>query len=133
VGVEGLSILIVEDDPALRLVCRVNLELEQYRVREADSVETARMAVSAERPSLVFLDLHLGKSLADGTGPSDELLDELTSAAIPVVLVSGTFDVAGYKGRAAGVLPKPFDPVDLVDMARRCAVADVRDSASLDT
>lgn len=130
--VEGLSILIVEDDPALRLVCRINLELEQFRVREADSVEAARLAVSAERPSLVFLDLHLGTGLAAGTGPSDELLEELTNAGIPVVLVSGTFDVAGYKGRAAGVLSKPFDPGVLVEMARRCAVADGGHSASVD-
>ena len=130
---EGLSILIVEDDPALRLVCRVNLELESFRVREADSVEAARRAVSDERPSLVFLDLHLGKSVPAESNPSDELLEELTEAAIPVVLVSGTFDVTGYRGRAAGVLPKPFDPADLVEMARRCALPGGGGSASVDT
>ena len=112
----GPSILIVEDDAALRLVCRVNLELERFDVREAATLEAARLAVSAQRPALVFLDLHLG------SGPSDELLDELTEAGIPVVLVSGTVDVVGYEGRASAVMAKPFDPTELVAIARRYAV-----------
>ena len=88
----GGSILLVEDDAALRLVCRVNLELEGFPVREATGLDEARTAVAAERPSLVFLDLHLG------SGASDELLDELRADGIPVVLVSGTVDVSGYDG-----------------------------------
>jgi DNA-binding response OmpR family regulator len=106
---------VVEDDPALRMVCRVNLELERFRVREAASLAEARAAVAAERPALVFLDLHLG------TGASDALLDELRAAGIPVVLVSGTVDVSDYKHRATAVMPKPFDPAELVAAAHRHA------------
>ncbi len=113
---EAASILIVEDDAPLRLVCRVNLELEHFRVREAESADEARVAVAAERPALVFLDIHLGASA------SDELLDELRAAGIPVVLVSGTVDVGEYVGRASEVIPKPFDPAELVAAARRHAV-----------
>jgi DNA-binding response OmpR family regulator len=110
------SILVVEDDPALRLVCRVNLELDGFGVREAATVDEARAAVAAETPTVVFLDLHLGG------GASDELLDELTATGIPVVLVSGTVDVRGYEGRASAVMPKPFEPAELVETARRLAV-----------
>ncbi len=110
------SILLVEDDAALRLVCRVNLELEGFPVREATGLDEARTAVAAERPSLVFLDLHLG------SGASDELLDELRADGIPVVLVSGTVDVSGYDGRATAVMAKPFDPDELVAAARRYSV-----------
>ncbi len=124
-GGEGLSILIVEDDPALRLVCRVNLELERFAVREVDTVEAARAAVAEARPAVVLLDLHLG-----GTG-SDELLDELEASGIPVVLVSGTVDVDGYAGRASAVLPKPFDPAELVAVALRLAAGGAGRSASL--
>ena len=67
------------------------------------------------RRSLVFLDLHLGGSAAD------ELLDELAAAGIPVVLVSGTVDVRAYEGRASAVMPKPFEPAELVETARRLA------------
>ncbi len=111
----GASILLVEDDPSLRLVCRVNLELDNFRVREAAGIEEARAAVSVERPALVFLDLHLGR------GASDGLLDDLRADGIPVVLVSGTVGVTEYEGRATAVMPKPFDPADLVAAARQYA------------
>jgi DNA-binding response OmpR family regulator len=94
----------------------VNLELDSYAVREAATIEEAKAEVAAERPSLVFLDVHLGPSA------SDDLLDELRAAGIPVVLVSGTIDVDEYEGRANAVLPKPFEPSELVDAARRFVV-----------
>ena len=109
----GASILLVEDDAALRLVCRVNLELEGFEVREAAGLDEARAEVAAERPALVFLDLHLG------AGASDELLGELRAEGIPVVLVSGTVDVTAYENRATAVMPKPFDPAELVAAAHR--------------
>ena len=85
-------------------------------MREAAALDEARAAVADERPALVFLDLHLG------AGASDELLDELRADGIPVVLVSGTVDVTEYEGRATAVMPKPFDPAELVAAARRHAV-----------
>ena len=99
------------------MVCRVNLELDRFRVREARTLEEARAAVAEERPALVFLDLHLG------TGASDRLLDELRGDGIPVVLVSGTVDVTDYEDRATAVMPKPFDPAELVAVAHRHALA----------
>jgi DNA-binding response OmpR family regulator len=115
--VENASILVVEDDAPLRMVCRVNLELDGFAVREAGSVFEARAAVADERPALVFLDLHLAG------GASDELLDELRADGIPVVLVSGTVDVRAYEGRANAVMPKPFEPAELVEAARQLTVA----------
>jgi DNA-binding response OmpR family regulator len=112
----GALILLVEDDAALRLVCRVNLELEHFRIQEAPGIDDARAAVVSERPALVFLDLHLGQ------GTADTLLDELRESDIPVVVVSGTVDVTEYEGRATAVMPKPFDPAELVAVARRYAV-----------
>jgi len=117
VNAAGASILVVEDDAALRFVCRVNLELDDFRVREAEGIDQARAAVAAERPALVFLDLHLGH------GAADDLLDELRADGIPVVLVSGTVDVADYEGRATAVMPKPFDPADLLAAAHRHAAS----------
>ncbi len=109
----GPSILIVEDDGSLRLLCRVNLELEGYRVREAATLAEARSAVAGERPGCVFLDVRLGGEL------SGDLLDELRATGIPVVLVSGTDDLAAYRERATEVLAKPYLPEDLVSAARR--------------
>ena len=35
------TVLVVDDEPSLRLVCRVNLELDGYRVLEAPNVAEA--------------------------------------------------------------------------------------------
>ena len=116
VGEAGPSILVVEDDASLRMVCRVTLELEGFDVGEAETVASARAAVAARRPSLVFLDLHLGGN------PADHLLDELRDAGIAVVIVSGASELDVYAERASAVIVKPFDPATLVAAARRFAV-----------
>jgi DNA-binding response OmpR family regulator len=110
---EQASVLVVEDDPGLRLLARVNLELEQFSVREAATLEEARAAVAAERPGVVFLDVHLrGES-------TDVLLGELRRAGVPVVVVTGTADATEYRDRADDVIAKPFEPSALVAAARR--------------
>ena len=110
------SILLVEDDAALRLLCRVNLELEGFRVREAATIEDARRAVDEERPRGVFLDVNLGGERCD------DLLDELRGREIPVVLVTGSDDVERYRGRATEVLAKPYMPEALIAAAGRLTV-----------
>ena len=105
--------LVVEDDPSLRMLCRVNLELEQFWVREAATIDAARAAIDERRPDVVLLDVHLG-----GVA-SDELLEELRASGIPVVVVTGSADIDQYRGRADDVLGKPFEPSDLIATARR--------------
>ena len=105
--------LVVEDDPSLRLLCRVNLELEDFDVREAGTIEAARAAVEERRPDVVLLDVHLEGVASDG------LLEELRALGIPVVVVTGTADIDQYRDRADAVLGKPFQPDDLVAAARR--------------
>jgi DNA-binding response OmpR family regulator len=106
-------VLVVEDDASLRLLCRVNLELEQFEVREAGTLEEARDAVAAERPDVVFLDVHLHGEATDG------LLGELRRAGIPVVVVTGSADITQFRDRADQVLGKPFEPAALIEAARR--------------
>jgi DNA-binding response OmpR family regulator len=112
------SALIVDDDGALRLLCRVNLELSGFGVREAASIAAAESAVAAERPDVVLLDVHLAGE------DTLSLLDRLRLAGIPVALVTGSADPELYRHRADAVVPKPFDPQELVDVARRLARVD---------
>jgi DNA-binding response OmpR family regulator len=107
--------LVVDDDPALRLLARVNLELDGFLVDEAESVDQADAAVRNATPDVVLLDVHLGGVRSEG------LLERLRAAAIPVVLVTGTADVDELRDRADAVLTKPFQPTSLVDAARRLA------------
>jgi DNA-binding response OmpR family regulator len=110
--------LVVDDDAALRLLCRVNLELEGFEVREAATIADARASVQIDRPDVVLLDVHLGGE------ESLELLDALRADGIPVALVTGSVDVDLYRGRADAIVPKPFNPQELIDVARRLARLD---------
>ena len=107
--------LIVDDDAALRLLCRVNLELEGFAVREAATVAEAEAAIAAERPDVVLLDVHLGGE------QTHTLLARIRADGIPVALVTGSADMHDYRDRADAVLGKPFVPQTLVDTALRLA------------
>ena len=108
-------VLVVDDDPALRMLIRVNLELEGFAVREASTVGDAEAAIAAQRPDVVLLDVHLGLNDTHG------LLVDVRAQGIPVALVTGSVDIADYRDRADAVVGKPFVPQDLVDIARRLA------------
>ena len=105
-GGAGLKrVLVVEDEEALRLLCRVNLELVGHTVIEAGSLAEARAAIEEEPPDVILLDLHIGHE--DGL----ELLDEIEALdlASRVVLFSGTSEVGReLRARVGGVLGKPF-------------------------
>jgi DNA-binding NtrC family response regulator len=111
----AIRALIVDDDPALRLLCRVNLELEGFSVREAATVAEAEAALAEERPDVVLLDVHLGGERTHA------LLDRMRGAGIPVALVTGSVDIDDYRDKADAVLGKPFVPETLVETARRLA------------
>ena len=109
------KVLVVDDDAALRLLCRVNLELEGFAVREAASVAEAEAALAAERPDVVLLDVHLGGE------QTHDLLARIRAEGIPVALVTGSVDMNDYRDSADAMLAKPFVPQMLVETARRLA------------
>jgi len=112
------SVLVVDDDVSLRLLYRVNLELDGFTVREAATIAEAEAAVAEERPDVVLLDVHLQND------DTRELLARLRAAGIPVALVTGTADLNDFRGAADAVLGKPFEPRTLVETARRLARVD---------
>ena len=100
------TVLVVDDERSLRLLCRVNLELEGHRVLEAANLAEARALIEQEAPDVILLDVHLGND--DGL----DLLDELETLDVPsrVVLLSGTSEIGPeLQARVAGVIGKPFD------------------------
>ena len=107
--------LVVDDDAALRMLIRVNLELEGFEVVEAATVDDAEASLRSSAPDVVLLDVHLG-----GTD-SRSLAARIRAQGIPVALVTGSVDVSEYRDRADAVVTKPFTPQDLVAVARRLA------------
>ena len=105
-GGKGPIVLVVDDEPALRLLYRVNLELEGYRILEAGTVAEARAALEAQAIAVVLLDMQLGAER------SDVLLQELRDREprIPVVVVTGSSDIdTGERTiEADAVIGKPF-------------------------
>jgi DNA-binding NtrC family response regulator len=99
-------VLVVDDEPAMRLLCRVNLELDGFRVVEAGTLAGARAVLELEPVGLVLLDLHVGLERGE------TLLDEIRGREqrIPVVVVTGSADVDSGELRvdADAVLAKPF-------------------------
>jgi DNA-binding NtrC family response regulator len=117
-GVTAATVLVVEDDPSLRLLCRVNLELEGYRVLEAASIERAEEHLRGSPVDVVLLDLHVG----DRHGL--ELLPMLREAypRIGVCLLSGTSEVDPPKQEGVNhFIRKPFDLEELSRTVRTLA------------
>jgi DNA-binding NtrC family response regulator len=100
------DVLVVDDERSLRLLCRVNLELDGHTVREAGTLAEARRELERATPDVILLDVHVGAD--DGL----ELLDELAALDLPtrVVLLSGSSDVGPeLRKRVDMVLGKPFE------------------------
>jgi two-component system response regulator GlrR len=112
------EVLVVDDDPSLRLLCRVNLELDGHTVNEAATLDAARAVLSerGEQIELVLLDVHVGAE--NGLTLLDEL--ERERPALPVVLLTGESGLPGdARGKAWHVLSKPFDIAELSSMVQR--------------
>ena len=106
-------VLVVDDEPAIRLLCRVNLELGGYEVREAGSLDEARRQV-AEGVDVVLLDMHIGNERGE------VLLAELAKQGIPVAIVTGSTDLETIGGtNASAVLGKPFTIDELEETVAR--------------
>jgi len=58
-------VLVVDDEPSIRLLCRVNLELDGHEVLEAESLATTRIALAEEDVDVVVLDVHLRGERSD--------------------------------------------------------------------
>jgi DNA-binding response OmpR family regulator len=120
-------VLVVDDEPSLRLLCRVNLELEGFRVVEAGTLAEARRVLDTEPPDVVLLDVHIAGD--DGR----DLLEELRAAESPVkvVMLTGSVDVTLNRFDAADrVVVKPFEPLELVAVVRQLAGSAAVDSTA---
>jgi two-component system phosphate regulon response regulator PhoB len=108
----GESVLVVEDDAALREMYRSALRSAGFSVVAVNDGAAALRHVDEWRPSAVVLDLalpHVG-----GRDVHRELRMRSETRDIPVIVVSGT-DMSDLNAdEFASLLPKPIDPDALV-------------------
>lgn len=123
----AVTVLVVDDEPSLRLLCRVNLELEHYRVLEAGTLADARALLDSEPVDVMILDVHVGAD--DGR----DLLEELRAreSDVRVAMLTGSADVTtGRFEIADAVIPKPFEPRELLTAVRELSQGGARVNSS---
>ena len=117
-GLEGRHVLVVEDDPAIALGLRINLEAEGYRVSLADDGELGLGIIRSEHPDLVLLDVMLPKK--NGFEVIHELRAE--GVSVPIIVLSartGEMDkVTGLELGAEDYVAKPFSLAELLARVR---------------
>ena len=107
-------VLIVDDEPDILLMLRVNLESDGHETALAADGETALQRVAEERFDLMLLDVMM--PVMDGWGVLDNLarFDNAPKRVIVVSAKSSDRDVArALDAGAVDYISKPFSPRDL--------------------
>ena len=114
------SILVVDDDRAIRSSLTLLLEHEGYAVTTASDRAEAIAAVRAHEPSLVFLDMNFGRATTGEEGLTLLSQIKLFRPDTPVVLMTawGSIPLAveGMKRGAADFVAKPWNNFALLEM-----------------
>jgi len=117
----GPLVLLVDDDPQVREVVRINLEMEGYVVREAGNAEDGLSALEDEAPDVILLDVMMPQ--VDGWEMLRRVQERHGVGSIPVVMFSGKADerAAGDAAElgAQGFIGKPFDPQELISQTKQ--------------
>lgn len=112
-------ILIVDDEPDMRLAVRNVLKLRGYEIAEAGDGPAALAQAKASRPDLVLLDMRLpgmdGIEVLSGLKKIDD--------TVPVVMITGYGHIQSavdvMKLGASEYLQKPFENAQLVETVKR--------------
>ena len=126
-------VLVIDDEPDVLLLCRVNLSHAGHEVLEAldgyRGVELAR----AEHPDAVVLDLMLPG--IDGVEVLRLLAGHESTRAIPVMMLSAKTLQADrdrcHEAGALAYLTKPFSPVELTELVETLSALTADERADL--
>jgi two-component system phosphate regulon response regulator PhoB len=109
------SILVVEDEPAIMELLRVNLADAGYDVRAVPDAEAAERELARAVPTLVLLDWMLPRK--SGLAFARELRANTRTRLLPIIMVTARADeadkVAGLEAWVDDYVTKPFSPREL--------------------
>lgn len=110
------TVLIVEDETAIRSLLRHTLTLAQFTVQEADSSQAATQQLQQQLPDLILLDWMLPGT--DGVQFTRSLKSHPATQHIPIILLTAKAEednkVAGLSAGADDYIVKPFSPRELI-------------------
>ena len=116
-----MTVLIVDDEPAIVQLVRITLESARVRILEAGDGTTAIDRAIGLRPHLILLDVDLPDM--SGLDVCRRLKGEEAMALTKIVMLTAAAqqdDVArGWAARADQYLTKPFSPVRLLALVEQ--------------
>ena len=115
------KILLVEDDPDIRVIVKSALEMMGgFEVRACSSGAEALSAVEELAPQLALLDVMMPE--LDGPGVLARLRELPATVTLPVIFLTAKASPQESERLralgAVGVLSKPFDPLNLHEQIR---------------
>ncbi|NGO38143.1 PAS domain S-box protein [Limisphaera ngatamarikiensis] len=120
---EGITILVVDDDPSLRKLAQRILSQQGWQVIEAEDAVTGIEKAREHRPDLILCDVQMPG--LDGFGFLRELRQSPALQHLPVILMTGDESLVRLGGQrqamdlgADDFLPKPFTVAQLVNAVR---------------
>jgi two-component system phosphate regulon response regulator PhoB len=117
-----MKVLIVDDQPELRKLIRLTLQLKNWDLFEAQNGAQALSMATTVRPDLILLDVMMPGEL-DGLQvcsaiKSDELLK--TTKVVLLTARAQKDDIAqGLRAHADAYLVKPFSPLALLELIEK--------------
>ena len=116
-----VTVLVVDDEPDVRLIARMVLTAADFEVWEVPSGEAALAELADGRsPDVVLLDLRMPG--LDGWQVAEELLEDDRTSGIPIIFLTARAEVSA-RLRAldiggADYVTKPFNPLELAPLVR---------------
>jgi len=112
------KVLVIDDEEPIRLLCRVNLQLEDMEVLEAADGPTGLDQAREHRPDVILLDVMMPG--LDGWRVAEKLLEDDRTNEIPIIFLTAR---AEFRDRARGLdiggvdyVTKPFNPLELAPL-----------------
>lgn len=113
------KILIVDDQPQIRELVAVTLQIGNYQILFAENGQQALDSAQKEHPNAILLDVILHGSDLDGLEVCRRLKNDPVTHNIPVIMLSASghqSDVeAGWAAGTDDYLTKPFSPIALME------------------
>jgi DNA-binding response OmpR family regulator len=113
-------VLVVDDDASIRLLVRINCELDGYTVLEAATLAEARQLLASEEVDVALVDVHIS-----GEDGRDLVREQRASGrTLGIALLTGSIDMSSEdRAGADAVIVKPFTIEGLLDEIRSLAAA----------
>lgn len=110
-----MRVLVIDDEPDVLLLCRVNFEIAGHEVLEALDGEHGLDLAFAQVPDVIVLDVMLPSR--DGLSVLGELQGDDRTRGTPVILLTAKTQTqdrrAGWEAGCSEYVTKPFSPVAL--------------------